>query len=354
MGTLSALLLAAPIFGFALIPPATNLTSPEGLSRMEPAAFVAVPRLLLEVIDAPEAGGAPAESEEEAGEENEENEENETAAPDAEGEAAEAAAPDAEEEASEMNEVDEENETAAPDAEEEAAEMVASDAEEEAVEMAAPAPPRPAPTPEPAPMPPLAPLGSVADRIATTDAEAAPSTGETVVAEALRADDRGTLRRRHRAAGIVTWVAMATTLTLGAIQFNDEYGASEYSETRCARGTAVLGQANCEVPYFHLMSALGTAALYVSTFALSSQLGSDESMEEQRRTNRSLRRHRTMRWVHGALMAVQFLEGIILGAISSAIDSEDNYSTLRGLTAFHLGVGVATFGVFSAAGAMMF
>ena len=53
-------------------------------------------------------------------------------------------------------------------------------------------------------------------------------------------------------------------------------------------------------------------------------------------------------------MAVQIVEGLIFANLDNmGLDERDDHEVLFGLNTFHLGVGVATFGVLTWAGALM-
>lgn len=306
MGTLSALLFATPIFGFALTAPASP--APSALQPV-PQFVLASPLLMPEVGEALAA--------EEGGESGEgEGEEGEATEPTEEGEGGEGTTP-------------------------------------EPVEVAPPPPPPPVTPPEqepePEPLVTTTPTLVTADTVEDDSAEGGPS----FAAIAAAGERRSQLRRTHRALGIATWLSMAATLTIGAIQFADKYGASEYNETRCAQGTATMGQWNCDVPYFHIFSIISTSTLYAATMGLSMTMADTSSGQGQSGQSRRLRMHRTLRWVHFAGMAAQILEGLIFANLDNSIDPEDNHGTLRGLNAFHLAIGTLTFAALTWAGGLM-
>jgi hypothetical protein len=207
------------------------------------------------------------------------------------------------------------------------------------------APPPPPPPPEPTP---------VTTTAAMDEAPAAEDADEETALEALttQGERRVQLRRTHRAMGIVTWLAMTATLTLGAIQFADEYGSGEYDQTRCALGNPILGEANCSTPYAHIFGIAATAASYATTFGLSIALARAGGSEGAGSSGlaRRLRMHRALRWVHLAGMASQLVTGIVAANIGSA---EDEFDARRGLGIYHLVIGSITWVALTWAGATM-
>lgn len=355
MNTLAALLLATPVFGFALTTP--SATAPATVLSVQPAAQLlwASPRLLLEEADTPDPGASEAEAEPE-GEAEAENEDAPEEAGEAETEetdAEEAETEEADAEEAETEEADAE-EAEREEAEEEPPPPPVESEEEEEVTAATPAPVAGPPVTTSAPT--LSPRLEEEGDDEDTQAEATELPGASFDEADNMREQRARLRTAHMTLGITTWLSMAATLTLGAIQYHDEYGASDYDQTRCAQGTAILGQWNCGTPFAHLFSVLLTTSLYSATFGLSVRMEQNESewMQERRRDNRRLRLHRTLRWVHFALMAAQIVEGLIFANLGNmGVDERENHGLLRGLNAVHIAVGSATFLTVSAAGGLM-
>ncbi len=160
----------------------------------------------------------------------------------------------------------------------------------------------------------------------------------------------------HRAFGIGTWVAMATTAVLGFIQFGDEYGFNgSRSETACAQGSAVLQEFCTGTPWPHAIAAGTTAALYFTTFALSFAMPDPFDLEHQTSAwAERVRIHRALRWVHFAGVIAQALLGAFLANHEAfGLDTEGDFDALQALGAVHMGVGVVTFGALSAAAAIV-
>jgi hypothetical protein len=155
--------------------------------------------------------------------------------------------------------------------------------------------------------------------------------------------------------GIATWAAMTATLTLGALQFADKYAADDYDSTRCARGNPILGEANCNVPYYHIFGIVSTTALYATTFGLSIAMSSsDRGAGDSGAPRPRLRMHRALRWVHLAGMAAQLVGGVIFANLDAmGVDPRDNYGTFRGLEIYHMVVGSLTWVALTWAGATM-
>ncbi len=171
---------------------------------------------------------------------------------------------------------------------------------------------------------------------------------------------RAQIRDVHRALGIATWFSMAGTLILGGMQLHDDYGpfASRPEDTPCTRGA--LGQPGgaylqdfCfdAVPVPHLVSALVTSALYYTTFTLSffmpDPLGAADSPGWG---GERLRIHKTLRWLHLAGMVLSSVFGAVTANIPS---TPDNFGERQALAITHFSLGLATYGLLTAAAAVM-
>lgn len=229
------------------------------------------------------------------------------------------------------------------DAEEEAEEPVEEEAEEaeepadDAVQEEAPAQGEdPAPAPE-----------------ASAGGERPASRGSEL-AEQLR--QRQELGAVHRAFGIATWGSMLATVVLGFIQYYNLYGlGASLEETPCVTGDAVFGQEQCwGDPWAHRIAAMTTAALYATTFTLSfvlpDPLNASEGAGEYAER---LRIHKALRWVHLGGMIAQIFLGFATAQNWFGIDRANDFEAQRVLASVHLGVGVATLGVLTTAGAIM-
>lgn len=230
---------------------------------------------------------------------------------------------------------------AAPDATEaatpDAAETTATDAAADMAEPAAEAPAQ-APSPE--------------EAAASTQAH-----GENDLAnvgEQLR--QRQEIASVHRAFGIATWASMLVTEVLGLIQYNNLYGwFGSLEDTPCVQGTAVFGQDQCwGAPWPHLIAAMTTTALYATTFALSfampDPLGADEG--DSAFANK-LRIHETLRWIHLGGMIAQVLLGFAMGGNWFGLERANDFGAMQALATVHEIIGLGTFGVLTAAGAIM-
>lgn len=176
-------------------------------------------------------------------------------------------------------------------------------------------------------------------------------------------DFAGQLRQRqelgavHRAFGIATWGAMLITEVLGLIQFNNLYGffAADAADTPCVQGTAVFGQDQCYgAPYPHLVSSMVTTALYATTFTLSFLLPDPAGADEgDGQFAQNLRIHETLRWVHLAGMVAQIFLGFASANNLFGVDRANDYDAQLAIASVHQLIGLTTFGVLTAAGALM-
>lgn len=210
------------------------------------------------------------------------------------------------------------------------------------------------------------PMPALLELAATTadDVDTSAGTGRAVD-DGLTDEDRryaDDVRRRaelgavHRAFGIATWGAMTITTILGFIQYYNLYGVAgtPRDATPCVTGNAVFGQDQCSgTPWPHLIAAMTTTALYTVTFSLSllmpdpNDVGSGPGEFAER-----IRIHEALRWVHLVGMVAQTVIG--LGIANGWFgDRANNYGTLEVLAGVHQAIGWTTWGVLTAAGAMM-
>lgn len=177
------------------------------------------------------------------------------------------------------------------------------------------------------------------------EAEAEPETtlapaGDPDLAAQLRArEDIATI---HRVFGVATWLSMAVTAVFGWIQFADEYGFhGSASETACANQTAVFNDFCTGVPWVHAISGFTTAALYFTTAGLSL------AMPAPLETSEKLEIHKTLRWFHLATMVAT----AVFGVVTANVDAD--FETRQALSLVHQGLGVTTFGLLTAAAAVV-
>lgn len=188
------------------------------------------------------------------------------------------------------------------------------------------------------------------DDEATEAGPSAPS-GEALAA-ALR--QRQEIATVHRAFGIATWASMLVTVALGFIQYYNLYGFfGGRDDTPCVNGDAVFGQDQCwGAPWPHRIAALTTTALYATTFVLSfvmpDPLGASEGPNAG-----DLRVHEALRWVHLGGMIAQVLLGFAVGQNWFGIDRANDFGAMQAIATVHQVIGLATFGVLTAAGAIM-
>jgi hypothetical protein len=165
--------------------------------------------------------------------------------------------------------------------------------------------------------------------------------------------DLGTV---HRAFGIATWGAMTLTAIFGFIQYYNLYGVAgtPREATPCVTGSAVFGQDQCYgTPWPHLVAAIGTAALYTVTFSLSLIMPDPNDVSSGRgEFAERIRIHEALRWVHLAGMLAQMVLGVGL-ANNWFGDRANDYGTLEAVAGVHQAIGWTTWGVLTAAGAMM-
>ncbi len=191
--------------------------------------------------------------------------------------------------------------------------------------------------------------------------EAGPVDSEEETAEADRRYTEDTRRRAelgtvHRAFGIATWGAMTITTILGFIQYYNLYGVAGTPRegTPCVTGSAVFGQDQCYgTPWPHLIAAMTTTALYTVTFSLSLLMPDPNNVSEgPGEFAERIRIHEVLRWIHLVGMVAQTVIGV--GLANGAFgDRANNYNTLEILAGVHQAIGWTTWGVLTAAGAIM-
>ncbi len=174
---------------------------------------------------------------------------------------------------------------------------------------------------------------------AAEEASSSPTSSDAL-AQQLRA--RQEIATIHRAFGIATWASMAVTAVLGWIQFADEYGFhSNENETACANGNAVMQDFCTGVPWPHAIAGGTTAALYFTTAGLSL------AMPAPLEPSADLEIHKTLRWIHLATM----IATAVFGAVTANIETD--FGTRQALAIVHQGLAVTTFGLLTAAAAVI-
>ena len=152
---------------------------------------------------------------------------------------------------------------------------------------------------------------------------------------------------------LVTMAGFAATLTLGAIQFADEYGFNaRYTQTACATGDAVLDYCGESTPWAHLTAALGTATLGIATLFASTQVDYDHA----ERVDRDWRIYEVTRWIGLVTVGIQAIFGFF---VANAVrfgwaDEQRDFATLQTLAGVHLGWGVLTAGMEAFSTALLF
>ncbi|MCA9600564.1 MAG: hypothetical protein KC417_00990, partial [Myxococcales bacterium] len=153
------------------------------------------------------------------------------------------------------------------------------------------------------------------------------------------------------------YAAMGLSLVLGTIQYYNLYGFfADQGSNPCVKGTAVFGQGQCTgFPLLHAGAGFLTAGLYTATFAVSLAMPDpDDASEGDSEYAKTLRMHKTLRWVHFGGMVAQMLLGIVIAnAETFGMDRANDYGTLQALATVHLGVGLATFGAMTWAMVLM-
>jgi hypothetical protein len=184
-----------------------------------------------------------------------------------------------------------------------------------------------------------------------TAAQAARSDQTDAIAAQLR--QREDIRGVHRALGIATWISLAAAVVTGGLQFHDEYGGSEF-ETPCARLQPVVSQDFCfnSPPMPMLVTGVISSLLYYTTFALSFAMPDPLGVAESPGwAGERLRIHKALRWAHLAAMIATTLFGVIAANLPQPpSDDAVSYEVRQALAAVHLGLGVTTYALVTAAG----
>lgn len=187
------------------------------------------------------------------------------------------------------------------------------------------------------------------------DGEAAPARDEAELGElAAQIRQRQELGIIHCAFGIATWASMLVTVGLGFIQYYNLYGFfGSQADNPCVNGNAIFGQDQCYGdPWPHRIAAIATTALYSTSFVLSfvlpDPLGASEGP-----AGADLELHKTLRWVHLGGMIAQVLLGFMVGQNWFGLDRANHFDELQAIATVHQVVGLTTFGVLTAAGAIM-
>jgi hypothetical protein len=194
-----------------------------------------------------------------------------------------------------------------------------------------------------------------AEEAEADEGEAAPASDDAELgALAAQIRQRQELGTIHRAFGIATWASMLVTVGLGFIQYYNLYGFfGSQADNPCVNGNAVFGQDQCfGEPWPHRIAAITTSALYATTFVLSfvlpDPLGASEGA-----AGADLELHKTLRWVHLGGMIAQVLLGLMVGQNWFGLDRANHFDELQAIATVHQVVGLTTFGVLTAAGAIM-
>ena len=183
----------------------------------------------------------------------------------------------------------------------------------------------------------------------------APSDGDTYAAQMRQ---RAEIMPVHRAFGIATWISMLATVTLGTIQYVNLYGFFGGAEdTPCVQGGAVFGDEQCYgVPWPHRIAAITTTALYATTFTLSFMMPDPDHLDQgNSEYARNLSLHKTLRWLHAAGMIAQVVLGLFTANAQEwfGLDRANNFGELQAMATAHEVIGLTTFGLLTAAGAIM-
>jgi hypothetical protein len=187
------------------------------------------------------------------------------------------------------------------------------------------------------------------------EGEAAPARDDAELGElAAQIRQRQELGIIHRAFGIATWASMLVTVGLGLIQYYNLYGFfGSQADNPCVNGNAVFGQDQCYGdPWPHRIAAIATTALYSTSFVLSFTLP-DPLGASEGPAGADLELHKTLRWVHLGGMIAQVLLGFMVGQNWFGLDRANHFDELQAIATVHQVVGLTTFGVLTAAGAIM-
>ncbi len=160
----------------------------------------------------------------------------------------------------------------------------------------------------------------------------------------------------HRVFGISTWASMTLTVALGVMSYYNLYGiGASQGSNPCVTGKAIGGDSGCNtMRTLHAVSAGLTTALYATTFTFSLVMPDPDNLSEGKgEFAKTLRLHKTLRWVHFGGMIAQALIGIVMSSNLLGLDRANNYGTLRTLATLHLASGLVTYGALTWAGALM-
>ncbi|MCG8554345.1 MAG: hypothetical protein MJD61_03520, partial [Proteobacteria bacterium] len=155
------------------------------------------------------------------------------------------------------------------------------------------------------------------------------------------------LTKLHRPLGIATWAAMTATVLAGFIQYYNLYGLfADQGSNPCVKGSAIFGQSQCSgAPWIHRIGGVTTGLLYSATFTVALMMPDpDDSASGDSKFARTLRAHKTLRWVHLAGMVTQLTLGLVLANGMFGLDRANDYGKLRTLATIHMGTGLATWG----------
>lgn len=167
---------------------------------------------------------------------------------------------------------------------------------------------------------------------------------------------RNSIASIHRTFGIATWAAMTLTVVAGIMDYYNLYGfGAKIGNNPCVKGTAIGGDGGCDAlrPVKDVLGGV-TTALYATTFTLSLMMPDPDNLSEGKGDfAKTLRLHKTLRWVHFGGMVAQVVLGVIMANGLLGLDRANHYSTLQALSTVHMGLGLVTWGALTWAGALM-
>ena len=107
-------------------------------------------------------------------------------------------------------------------------------------------------------------------------------------------------------------------------------------------------------PWAHLISSMVTTALYTATFTVSTLMPDPGDLDEGDSDYASnLRTHKILRWIHfGGMLAQLALGVIIANSENFGLDRANDFGTLQALSTVHMALGLVTFGAMTWAGAL--
>jgi hypothetical protein len=194
-----------------------------------------------------------------------------------------------------------------------------------------------------------------ADEAGAAKSAATPSPQDDYKAQIKRRNDIASV---HRVFGISTWAAMTATVAVGFIDYHNLYGfGAGIGDNPCVKGTAIGGDDfGCRggIRTIKSVAAYTTGALYATAFTLSLMMPDPDDLASGKgEFARTLRMHKTLRWVTFTGMVLQSLLGPILAGRIGGLDRANDYGTLQALSTVHLGIGVITLGALTWAGSLM-